>query len=910
MRSAARWFGFLCLFLLGSAGQALGLTVFEDKFDSDLPNFTSYSDWERSYCSDNWRTDLNGGVIASRDDSCPDCGCNFLVQGNSQSECISSDPFDNHIQSGNVYWQNYVFSVRFRNADDDTLGVVFRYNDSATFYLFTLSRDVAPAALSGCDELFAGASLLRVRPNGAPEILAKVPEAVYSLNTVHAIEVAVQFNHIIVHFDADGDGTFSADEKLIDLFDDPAKTIPNGRIGLYAYENGVQEDDSSAPPPCAGKGCWFDDVRVDILPPTSGNCGAVGWEGLCDGNTLKFCDATGKLQVKPCAEGSCCRWVSSEAFYSCVPATQCGSGCKDACAQGEAGCSANLDAKWICGSGDADACKEPQFTACPAGSACNPATGQCQTECIPVCDGKECGPDGCGGLCGHCSDSMQCQDGKCFPASLGQFGDPCSNNDDCANKMCVGPLTGKICSKACAGNDNCPEGFECIETTYDGNPVLACFPAGTCTPQCQNKQCGSDGCGGQCGGCPPQFECVAALCKALDGATCQSDTECAGGLCIPFQAGLKCSGPCITDAECPQGWSCAPWLSASMPGICSPPGTMVAHKLCKEVADCVGGCPPGNGACVANCFFLGSKKAQSDYADLWVCSEVHCLAACSGDSSCMQQCLLDSCFQEFATCFPGSTSCKQALDCMAGCSGSETCASNCFDDAFPAAKKQLLALLDCLALFCNETSPPNCIQEAVTGPCAEAYASCSTACTPVCDGLQCGPDGCGGDCGPCAAGKSCESGQCIDDCTPECAGKSCGDDGCGSVCGVCDLGLECQDGKCIDPTECKAHDHAECVGNDAYWFDSCGARQELLTHCPDGCKDGACAATSADVVSPSPDVIDSGSSEDTGSLVFSAGKKGSSCSAAREAPVGGCLALLALLALFWTLRFVPRSQND
>ncbi len=907
MRSATWWCGVFCVFLMAWAGDARAFVVFEETFDSDLPNFTSYSDWKRSYCSDNWRTDLNGGVIASQDDDCESCGCNFLVQGNSQSECISSDPFDNHIQNGNVYWQNYVYSVKLRNADDDTLGVVFRYNDTATFYLFVISRDVAPAALSGCNELFAGAALLRIRPNGAPEILAKLPQVVYSLNTVHLLQIAVQFNHIIVRFDANGDGLLSSDEKIVDLYDDPAKTIPNGRIGLYSFENGVQENGSSAPPPCAGKGCWFDDVVVDLLPPTSGNCGDVAWEGLCEGNTLKFCDATGKLHVDPCSDGTCCRWVASESFYSCVPATQCGSSCKDACAQDEVGCSANLDAKWSCGSGDADACKEPQLTHCPADSVCNPATGQCQTICLPACEGLECGPDGCGGSCGTCPDSMTCEQGKCVPETLGQFADPCTSNDDCANKMCIGPEGGsKVCSKACAGSGGCPDGFECVEALYNGNPILACVPVGTCTPQCQGKQCGSDGCGGDCGACPQGFKCAAFLCKALDGATCQSADECAGGLCIPFQSGLKCTGPCVNDSECPQGWSCSPWLSASMPSICAPPGTMVAHKLCKDLSDCVTGCPPANFACIANCFFLGSNAAQAEYSDLWGCAETHCFAACADDSECLQGCLLDSCFQEFATCFPGTTTCKQALDCMAGCSGNEPCATSCYDEALPSAKKQLLALLDCLDLYCNDSSPPNCIQTAVTGPCADVYAACSLTCAPICDGKQCGADGCGGDCGPCKSGQVCDSGLCVDECTPSCKDKECGDDGCGSVCGTCDSGFDCVDGICTDPTVCRDHDHQECVDGAVYWVSSCGKRQDKISDCPDGCLDGACITPAADVTVTQ----DTASDEpDSGSVVFSAGKKGTACTAASTGSPLDLLMLIGILAVLWLVRFSLRSHH-
>ena len=40
-------------------------------------------------------------------------------------------------------------------------------------------------------------------------------------------------------------------------------------------------------------------------------------------------------------------------------------------------------------------------------------------------------------------------------------------------------------------------------------------------------------------------------------------------------------------------------------------------------------------------------------------------------------------------------------------------------------------------------------------------------CLPLCAGKQCGGDGCGGMCGICAGGKSCQSGQCVDDSSVE-----------------------------------------------------------------------------------------------------------------------------------------------
>ncbi|MBM4373366.1 MAG: lamin tail domain-containing protein, partial [Deltaproteobacteria bacterium] len=59
------------------------------------------------------------------------------------------------------------------------------------------------------------------------------------------------------------------------------------------------------------------------------------------------------------------------------------------------------------------------------------------------------------------------------------------------------------------------------------------------------------------------------------------------------------------------------------------------------------------------------------------------------------------------------------------------------------------------------------------------------ACDPTCPAGQCGmADGCGGTCG-CGANLVCVEGACVCQVTPDCTGKECGDDGCGGSCGKC-----------------------------------------------------------------------------------------------------------------------------
>ena len=75
-------------------------------------------------------------------------------------------------------------------------------------------------------------------------------------------------------------------------------------------------------------------------------------------------------------------------------------------------------------------------------------------RCTPgTCDGKECGPDGCGGSCGNCTGPQEA----------------------CSNRLCV------------------------------------------CQPACDYKACGDDGCGGSCGSCAGGKVCQLGQCVGNSG---------------------------------------------------------------------------------------------------------------------------------------------------------------------------------------------------------------------------------------------------------------------------------------------------------------------------------------------------------------------------------------------------------
>lgn len=115
-------------------------------------------------------------------------------------------------------------------------------------------------------------------------------------------------------------------------------------------------------------------------------------------------------------------------------------------------------------------------------------------QCEPQCGGKECGSDGCGGLCGQCPATHTCN----FTTNVCVCNNPQCDNITCGND----DGCGGICN--CSGNFKCNTGTNLCE----------------CEPNCDGKQCGDDGCGGSCGECAGDETCTAAqICKGCTKVT-------------------------------------------------------------------------------------------------------------------------------------------------------------------------------------------------------------------------------------------------------------------------------------------------------------------------------------------------------------------------------------------------------
>lgn len=265
--------------------------------------------------------------------------------------------------------------------------------------------------------------------------------------------------------------------------------------------------DCSCNKDCTGRECGPDPVCGE-------SCGDCGEDEVCS--------SAGQCQ-------SCTRDCTGR---DCGPDPVCGESCGQ--------CQANE----FCN--DAGGCEcshqDCNGTCCPEGQVCH--SGSC---CTPDCAGLECGLDPvCESNCGECinsctqtADPSLCIDGVCFQAccpttceligvNCGFWDDGCGGAIDCGT---CGP------NSLCNRHGECECFHEtCGEICCDHSEV--CYLGECCLPQCTDKDCGSDGCGGvcwRCDGCEvcnPDGQCVSG--SQSDG---QKTLYIAGHPIVPMRYG-------------------------------------------------------------------------------------------------------------------------------------------------------------------------------------------------------------------------------------------------------------------------------------------------------------------------------------------------------------------------------------
>jgi len=317
-----------------------------------------------------------------------------------------------------------------------------------------------------------------------------------------------------------------------------------------------------------------------------------------------------------------------------------------------------------------------------------------------------------------------------------------------------------------------------------------------CVPDCSGRECGDDGCGGQCGKCPKAAPlCVEGVCEVLCVPDCEGrecgDDGCEGScgkcpLAAPYCVGGICALDC--DPDC-TGRECGDDGCGGSCGTCVGAQAQCSKGKCSCVPDCADR-ECGTDGCAGSC---GSCPQAEPF-----CKEGECVAGCA--PSCQgKECGDDGCGGKCGECkeIGPQYQCKEG-ECI--------CTPICVPDA---------CVLDGCGGFC--LGPCGCGEKCVEGVCEDI----------ACAGKECGSDGCGGACGQCPTGEACtaegkchclnvvcggaccpaahvcnaETGKC---CQPSCVGSPpCGSDGCGGLCPAPGGGKCCnKDSDCNDNDVC------------------------------------------------------------------------------------------------------------
>jgi hypothetical protein len=159
---------------------------------------------------------------------------------------------------------------------------------------------------------------------------------------------------------------------------------------------------------------------------------------------------------------------------------------------------------------------------------------------------------------------------------------------NCSNKACGDDGCGGSCG-SCGTHQTCSAANQCV-----------------CAPSCSGKSCGDDGCGGSCGSCGSNRTCSAAgqcVCAPnCSGKVCGDDG--CGGSCGSCGLGTSCSGgSCVSDPNacdpienlgCSIGNACL--LLSTEKTVCAVAGSGTAGSSCDATHTCAGGyacIPPG-----------------------------------------------------------------------------------------------------------------------------------------------------------------------------------------------------------------------------------------------------------------------------------------------------------------------------
>jgi hypothetical protein len=276
--------------------------------------------------------------------------------------------------------------------------------------------------------------------------------------------------------------------------------------------------------------------------------------------------------------------------------------------------------------------------------------------------------------CGPC---RRCKKGRCRKA---RDGAACPGGT-CQTGRCVGGCT-PSCDRRVCGDDGC--GGSCGSCEPGQTCQTGRCQVGPCTPSCAGRACGDDGCGGSCGSCPGGQSCQGGRCVTAD--------------CPPGQR--RCRGQCLAVTICCDDTDCAGDRTCQS-GTCACPGdkpNLCSDQICRQ---CCGNtdCNPFGDPVVNTCI---SGVCTCKIAGDRYCPRRRFCGTCCGDADCAGG--LELCIPELtsqagrrATCY-----CRSGIECVQRCVEEECyafCAKTCTSDAACGRAS------GCTFLSCLEEAP-------------------------------------------------------------------------------------------------------------------------------------------------------------------------------------------------------------
>ena len=263
---------------------------------------------------------------------------------------------------------------------------------------------------------------------------------------------------------------------------------PSVTVGAGDFSHVDPVSDAAGAPPC-NTTCGTLECGTD---PCGYTCGACGPGSKCSENRCV-------PDADPCAAKCDGRDCGKDGCGGLCGVCADGTACNAAGQCIATGCQATCETKKCGDDGCGGSCG-----ACGPGFLCSPAGTCVAAGCTPTCVGKTCGGDGCGGSCGGCTGTRVCgPEGHCQEALTCTVG---------AEGACSGAILTRCVDGVDFAEDCATAGKEC---RWSGAASRFVCGEPACVPQCANRECGIDGCGGSCGSCgsgtlcSPQQTCIA-----------------------------------------------------------------------------------------------------------------------------------------------------------------------------------------------------------------------------------------------------------------------------------------------------------------------------------------------------------------------------------------------------------------